>query len=164
MHSAGHPAPPPAAPGGAPHMKPKDTTGIAPVCRFRSYGELEAALLAADAARGPRDHGTLDLIVLRPATNERRVVAEAPASAAQGVAGSGWTETPVKRRTDQVCVMSTAAIRAIASDDPQYWPPAGDQLFRMSSSSVPCFLNNVAMLAFLKRAIRFIMCFVVGLF
>jgi hypothetical protein len=109
--------------------KVKDTTGILPVCPFRTFEELQSVLLSASVDLGPRDSGTLALIVLRPTVNERLVVQEAHATGKHGVHGSGWRETSEKGLTDQVCVMSTSAIKAIASEDPATWPPAGDQLF-----------------------------------
>jgi hypothetical protein len=109
--------------------KAKDTTGILPVCPFRTFEELQSTLLSASVDLGPRDGGTLALIVLRPTVNERTVVSEARATGKHGVHGSGWRETSEKGHTDQVCVMSTSAIKAIASEDPATWSPAGDQLF-----------------------------------
>lgn len=38
-------------------------------------------------------------------------------------------ERPDRGTIDQICVMSVAAIRAIAGDDTDKWPAAGDQLF-----------------------------------
>lgn len=44
--------------------------------------------------------------------------------------GSGWEERPERGKIDQICVMSTAAIRAITSgDDRDTWATAGDQVF-----------------------------------
>lgn len=69
------------------------------------------------------------MIVLRPAVNERKVVDNAQVTVEHGIVGSGWEKQEARGLIDQVCVMSTAAIRAIAGEDKTKWPAAGDQLF-----------------------------------
>lgn len=107
----------------------KDTAGIEPAAPFLEYGELAGSLLGAAAAAAPADRGTVALVVLRPEENARTVVEAARVSVAGGVEGSGWVERPERGKVDQVCVMSAAAIRAIAGDDEANWPAAGDQVF-----------------------------------
>lgn len=112
-------------------LKWKDCSHIVPVCEFKSRKELEAKLLAPDVYLGPKDHGTLSMIVLRPTVGYRYVINQVQLSAKHGVHGSGWSLDPAKGLTDQVCVMPTRVIQAVAdADDPETWPPAGDQLFR----------------------------------
>lgn len=107
-----------------PPLTAEDRQTLKPVCEPRALSSLNASYTP-----GPRAKGTIDLIVLRPARNERVVVTEAAATIAQGVVGSGWVEKPQRGLLDQVCVMSSSAIRTIAGEDPGLWPPAGDQLF-----------------------------------
>lgn len=110
-------------------LKWKECSDIVPVCRFKSFDELSDALLAPNTYLGPKDHGTVSLIVLRPMVGRRYIISSAYVSEKHGIHGSNWTYTDAKGHTDQVCVMSTAAIKAIATDDPETWAPAGDQLF-----------------------------------
>lgn len=78
----------------------------------------------------PADGGTIGLIVKRPATNARQVVESATVSKDGGMSGSHWKYCEKTGVTDQICVMSCEAIRAIANgDDPDAWALAGDQLF-----------------------------------
>lgn len=112
-----------------PARPPKDLTGVTAAAPYLPYAVLSERLLSADATGSPPDNGRVSLIVLRPQTNARRVVEAVEMSAVGGVAGSGWVEQAGRGTTDQVCVMSTAAIRAIAGEDEAAWPAAGDQLF-----------------------------------
>lgn len=111
-------------------LKWKDCSEIEPVCRFKTFDELSDLLLTPNAYLGPRDHGSLSLIVLRPMIGRRYIISSVPATREHGVHGSNWQHTTQKQLTDQVCVMSTAAITAVATEDPESWAPAGDQLFR----------------------------------
>lgn len=112
-------------------LKPKDTSGVtAAIAPFVAFPGLSAAFLAPAPPPGPRARGTLSAIVLRPSVNSRKLVPSATLDVDAGVVGSGWSWTPEKLRTDQVCVMGTAVIRAVAaSDDAALWAPAGDQFF-----------------------------------
>ena len=57
--------------------------------RTRRRAELEAGL---DTVReAPRDEGVLELIVGRPAVEEREVVDEAELDVEQGVVGDNWS-------------------------------------------------------------------------
>jgi hypothetical protein len=135
LPAAASPAPsasPSARPPSPPRaVKFKDCTDIArAITPFPTRAYLTARLLSPEYEPGPADRGTLSLIVLRPAVNERAVVPRAYASCDGGIAGSGWTRSEAKGLTDQVCVMSAAAIRAVVGDAGEdAWPAAGDQLF-----------------------------------
>lgn len=107
----------------------KDLTGVVQAAPYLPYEALATRLLGPEPAYSPSDHGTISLIVLRPETNARRVVDEVEMSITGGMIGSGWVLQPARGTIDQICVMSTAAIRAIAGDDPAKWPAAGDQIF-----------------------------------
>jgi hypothetical protein len=101
---------------------------------------LSAADLAAglpEVARSPRGSGTLDLIVRRPAVDERELPEAAELDLATGLVGDGWQVRGSKVTEDgsahpgrQLTVMNTRFVRLIAgSDDPESWAPAGDQFF-----------------------------------
>ncbi len=107
----------------------KDITGLSLVVDPIPFDTLSNLLLSPKADLGPRDVGTVDMVVLRPDINEREVVPRAAVTRAGGVHGSGWVLRPERGLVDQVCVMSSAAIRAIAGADKANWAPAGDQLF-----------------------------------
>lgn len=119
----------PPAPAAAPKPRVKDLTGVTAAAPYLPYADLAARLLGATAPPAPPDDGTVSLIVQRPAVNARAVVDAAEMSVARGMAGGGWQLRPERGTVDQICVMSTAAIRAFAGDDPRAWPAAGDQLF-----------------------------------
>jgi hypothetical protein len=94
---------------------------------------LEARLDEVRAA--PRDAGTLELIVARPAVDERAVLTEGVLDVAQGLVGDSWIERPSRHTPDgspfvaqQLNVMSARAAALIAGDRSR-WPLAGDQLY-----------------------------------
>jgi hypothetical protein len=100
--------------------------------RHRTEAELETGL--ADIRRSPRDAGTLELIVRRPAVGEREVLAEAELDPTVGLVGDSWTSRPNPKTPDggphpekQLTLMNVRVIRLIA-DEPD-WPLAGDQLY-----------------------------------
>ncbi|HEX6724561.1 MAG TPA: MOSC domain-containing protein [Gaiella sp.] len=81
----------------------------------------------------PRDEGTVELIVRRPAVDEREVVAGAELDLENGLIGDNWSARgrsggrPANRDA-QITVMSSRAI-ALAAGDRDRWPLAGDQLY-----------------------------------
>ncbi len=98
----------------------------------------DAATLAAgvdDVRASPRDLGPVELIVLRPAKNEREVVAQAVLDPVVGVVGDSWPERGSSRTPDggpnpdaQVTVMnSRAALLVAGSPDRRHL--AGDQIY-----------------------------------
>jgi len=93
----------------------------------------EAALPAILAA--PRDLGPLELIVRRPAEDEREVLDEAELDPRLGLVGDAWSEQPSSRTPDrsphpdmQLTLMSSRVLDAIAGGR-ERWPLAGDQLY-----------------------------------
>jgi hypothetical protein len=83
----------------------------------------------------PRDVGRLELVVRRPAVDQREVVAEAELDPARGLVGDGWLERGSRSMPDgsanpdcQLTLMSTRVLEAI-EPDPARWPLAGDQLY-----------------------------------
>jgi hypothetical protein len=85
--------------------------------------------------RAPTDRGILEMIVRRPAVDEREVLDEAELDLVAGLVGDTWAVRPSTRTTDgsahpdmQLNVISARAI-ALLSPDPSRWALAGDQLF-----------------------------------
>ena len=99
----------------------------------RSAAELEAALAGVRSA--PRDVGTIALLVRRPGVDQRELLEHVQLTTAEGMAGDSWSERSSSRTDDgsphpdmQLNVMSLAAVRAVAGDDPQRWAWAGDEI------------------------------------
>ena len=95
--------------------------------------ELEAGL--DHIRRSPKDDGVLDLIVIRQAINERKVVEEAELDLIQGMVGDTWnrrrsTSTPdgSPNIETQITVMNSRAVALVARDQDR-WQLAGDQLY-----------------------------------
>jgi MOSC domain-containing protein YiiM len=99
--------------------------------RHLTREEVEAGLDAVRAA--PRDAGVLELIVRRPAVDEREVVEEAKLDLEQGLVGDNWASRgrsggrPANVDA-QITVTGARAIDLVASHR-ERWPLAGDQLY-----------------------------------
>jgi len=99
----------------------------------RTVTELVAAL--SDAGPSPADNGLLEMIVCRPAEDQRSVVDQGRLEPAEGLAGDNW-KTRGSRSTDdgqahpdmQITLMNSRIIGLVAGER-QRWPLAGDQLF-----------------------------------
>lgn len=83
----------------------------------------------------PADGGTVQLIVRRPAVDEREVVTEARLDVRDGLLGDTWLARGSSRTPDggpnpdaQLTIMNARAASAIAGDR-ERWPLAGDQLY-----------------------------------
>ena len=83
----------------------------------------------------PADAGTVELIVRRPAVDEREVVEEAILDLEQGVVGDSWQARGSRRMPDgsanpeaQVTLMNARAAALVAGPR-ERWPLAGDQLY-----------------------------------
>ncbi|MEY2433062.1 MAG: hypothetical protein QOC92_2787 [Acidimicrobiaceae bacterium] len=100
----------------------------------RTTDELVAAL---DRLReSPSDRGVIELIVRRPAVDQRELLGEADLSPDTGVVGDTWrdrgsSQTPDGSPEDnrQITIMNARAIALFAGDDRARWAEAGDQLF-----------------------------------
>jgi hypothetical protein len=98
-----------------------------------STAQLEANL---DHLRGsPPDHGTVELIVRRPAVDEREVLDEGHLDLTVGLVGDTWNQRSSRRTDDgsphpdmQLNVMNARCIELLARS-PERWPLAGDQLY-----------------------------------
>ncbi len=81
----------------------------------------------------PSDNGSLELIVRRPAEDEREVLTEAELDLELGLVGDMWSRR-VSSKTGrpnpdaQVTLMSARAAELV-SGGPERWPLAGDQLY-----------------------------------
>jgi hypothetical protein len=95
--------------------------------------ELRAGL---DEIRlAPASEGTVELIVRRPATNEREVLEEAALDVDEGLVGDSWRMRGSSRTKDgsahaemQLTLMNARVISLVARE-PERWPLAGDQLY-----------------------------------
>ena len=107
--------------------------GPVPSATHRTPEELAAFLPTLLAA--PRDAGTLELVVRRPAPGEREELAEGELDLELGLVGDGWSQRPSSRSADggphpdmQLNVMS-APLVAFLAGDPGRRALAGDQLY-----------------------------------
>ena len=91
----------------------------------RSLSTLEAGI--GEIRRSPADVGTVELIVRRPAENERETLSEAHLDTTAGLVGDGWLtgDGDVSR---QITVMNARAVALLAGSRDR-WPLAGDQLY-----------------------------------
>jgi MOSC domain-containing protein YiiM len=99
----------------------------------RQLDELVAAL--EEIRRSPADHGTLAMIVRRPAIDEREVLNEGLLDLAEGLVGDNWKVKPSSRTADhaphpdmQLNLMNARVIDLIAGVR-ERWALAGDQLY-----------------------------------
>jgi hypothetical protein len=122
------------------------------VGRSQHHGSVKhldtAALQAglADIRKSPADDGTVELIVRRPAVDEREVLAEATLDREAGLAGDTWPLRGSKRTADgsphpdmQLTVMNSRAALLVASD-PGRRMLAGDQIYvdlDLSTANLP---------------------------
>lgn len=98
-----------------------------------STAELEAGL--DEIRRAPKDEGVLELIVRRPAINDREVLEEAELHPSEGLVGDSWIRRRSKTTPDgspnplmQVNVMNSR-VTALVAQDKDRWQLAGDQLY-----------------------------------
>ena len=92
--------------------------------------------------RSPKQEGWLDLIVRRPRSGEREVVAEAELSVAEGLVGDNWsTRSPgVPLEPDRQLTIMNARVAGLLAQDTGRWQLFGDQLyidFELSESNLP---------------------------
>ena len=99
----------------------------------RDADELRAGL---DEIRlSPADEGVVELIVRRPAVEEREVLEEGELDVAQGLVGDCWSTRGSSSTPDrsahprrQLTLMNSRAI-ALVAGTPDRWALAGDQLY-----------------------------------
>ncbi|MCH2411801.1 MAG: hypothetical protein MK189_02345, partial [Acidimicrobiales bacterium] len=95
-------------------------------------GQLEAGL--DEIRRSPADDGTLELIVCRPAVDEREVLEVGDLDVDEGLVGDTWNQRPSRRTEDggphpgmQLNLINSRLL-ALISPDPDRRPLSGDQL------------------------------------
>jgi MOSC domain-containing protein YiiM len=101
----------------------------------RDHTHLTALQAAVpDVRNSPRDAGTVELIVRRPAIGERELLDAAELDLASGLVGDNWSQKGSKRTADgsahpeqQLTLMNVRAVRALC--DRADWPLAGDNFF-----------------------------------
>lgn len=96
--------------------------------------------------RSPADRGRVELIVRRPAPNEREVLEEGELDVADGLIGDFWNQRPSSRMPDrsphpdmQLNVMNARVIALLAQHRDR-WALAGDQFFvdlDLSAANLP---------------------------
>jgi hypothetical protein len=109
-----------------------------------STAELEAGL--DEIRRAPKDEGVLELIVRRPAINDREILEEAELDLKEGLVGDSWMRRRSKTTPDgspnplmQLNIMNSRAT-ALVAQDKNRWQLAGDQLYvdlDLSEENVP---------------------------
>ena len=89
----------------------------------------------AEVRQSPRDAGPVELIVRRPAVEEREVVEEAELDLVEGLVGDCWRTRGSKSMPDgsanpdaQLTVMNSR-VAALVAGERERWPLAGDQLY-----------------------------------
>jgi len=110
----------------------------------RSIEELEAGV--DEIRKSPKDGGALEMIVRRPATEERDVLEQAELSTDEGLVGDNWLARGSNKTDDgsahpemQLNIMNSRATALVASDRSR-WPLAGDQLYldlELSDENLP---------------------------
>jgi hypothetical protein len=98
-----------------------------------STAELEAGL--EEIRRAPKDEGVLELIVRRPAVNERESLEEAKLDSLEGLVGDSWIRRRSKTTPDgspnplmQLNIINSR-VTALVAQDKDRWQLAGDQLY-----------------------------------
>ena len=96
-----------------------------------THEQLQAGL--AEIKASPNDQGRLEMIVIRPATDQRRMLESCQLTRARGCEGDHWyqrcldagkTPDPQTQLT-----LINARCAELVSGDRERWPLAGDQLF-----------------------------------
>ncbi len=102
--------------------------------RHRTADELAAGMAHVRAA--PPDDGVLEMIVRRPAVDEREVLIEGRLTIEDGLIGDHWLARGSRSTPDgsadpdrQVTLMGARVIDLFAGGDRAAWPLAGDQLY-----------------------------------
>ena len=101
--------------------------------KYLSMAELQAGL--ERIRQSPKDHGVLEMIVRRPAIDQREVLESGRLDPAAGLEGDTWSVRGSTRSADgsahpdmQLNIMNARVIELMAQGK-QRWPLAGDQLY-----------------------------------
>jgi MOSC domain-containing protein YiiM len=98
---------------------------MGPMMRHLATADLEAGL--ALAGESPADAGTVELIVARPATDERKVLETGHLDPKVGLVGDRWGESNTDPGSQLTLMNSRFA--ALIAGEPDRWGLAGDQLY-----------------------------------
>ncbi len=97
-----------------------------------TMADLDAAV--DDVLASPADVGTVDLIVRRPAEDERQVLAAGELVVGAGLVGDNYLERGSPSTPDgsahpeaQLNLMNSRSLSAVSGGDRSRWPLAGDQ-------------------------------------
>ena len=99
----------------------------------RTSDELAAGL--DEIARSPAAEGTVELIVRRPAEDEREVIEEGVLDLVEGLVGDDWLgrgSSSMEDRSanpDAQLTLMNARAAALVAGSRERWPIAGDQLY-----------------------------------
>lgn len=93
---------------------------------YRTAAELAA--FEGELRRAPRDVGSLDLVVRRPAAGLREVLDEGNLTFAHGLVGDRWATSRRRHLDSQINVMSSRLVGFLAPT-PELGALAGDQLY-----------------------------------
>jgi hypothetical protein len=108
--------------------------------RFQLDSNLHPSLLEledglAHVHESPKEHGFVQLIVRRPAVDQREVIDEGVLDVTDGLAGDSWSSRRSKQTPDgsphpemQINIMNARVANLVARHRAR-WPLAGDQLF-----------------------------------
>lgn len=101
--------------------------------RHLTMAEIEAGIAAAGLS--PPDDGTLEMIVIRPQSEQRQVLDQAKLDPDEGLVGDNWRARGSGHTGDgqahpgmQIAIMNSRIIGLLAGERDR-WPLAGDQLF-----------------------------------
>lgn len=112
--------------------------------RHPTRGQLEARL--DEIRRSPADDGTLELIVRRPAVDERELLEVGDLDVDEGLVGDTWNQRPSRRtedggpHSDMQLNLINSRLLALISPDPDRRLLSGDQLvvdLDLSSANLP---------------------------
>lgn len=102
--------------------------------RHRTTEELEAGL--AMVRQSPAAAGTVEMIVRRPAEDEREVLEEGRLTTDDGLVGDHWRARGSRSTPDgsanpecQLTLINARLVDLLAGGDREAWPLAGDQLY-----------------------------------
>jgi MOSC domain-containing protein YiiM len=98
--------------------------------RDRHRMELDLSALEAgleEIRRAPSDEGKVELIVRRPAMDEREALTEAQLDTAAGLVGDDWLSRD--GHPDRQVTLMNARTIALVAHSRERWPLAGDQLY-----------------------------------
>ena len=97
--------------------------------------EEQLRLGLGEIRSAPKDEGVLELIVRRPAVDQREVVEQCELDLVQGLVGDTWSNRWSKSTSDgspnmemQITVMN-ARVAALVAQEKHRWQLAGDQLY-----------------------------------